>query len=107
MIKKQYIKSRQVYKITFCLTKDELPNEYETKTAHLVGDFNDWDHESIPMTHLKKGDFKINIDLKPGQKYEFRYLLNGEKWFNEWEADEYVLGGFGKDNCVIEIPELP
>jgi len=24
---------------------------------------------------------------------------------HEWEADEYILGDFGKDNCVIELPE--
>ncbi|MBS1250797.1 MAG: hypothetical protein MAG431_02393 [Chloroflexi bacterium] len=107
MIKKQYIKTRQTYKITFRLSKQELPEDYEVKTAHLVGDFNDWDRESLPMDHLKKGDFKIAIDLEPGQKYEFRYLLNGTKWYNEWEADEYVLGEFGKDNCVIEVPKIP
>lgn len=107
MIKKQYVKTRQTYKVTFRLTKNEQPEDYEAKTAHLVGDFNDWDRTSIPMKHLKKGDFKVSIDLEPGQRYEFRYLLNEKKWFNEWKADEYVLGAFGKDNCVIEIPEIP
>ncbi len=107
MIKKQYVKSRQVYKTTFRLAKNELPEKYEVETAHLVGDFNDWDRESMPMEYLKNGDFKVSLDLEPGEKYEFRYLLNSEEWFNEWEADEYILGGFGEDNCVLEIPEIP
>jgi len=105
MIRKKYIKSRHVYKITFRLAKHEIPVDYEVKTVNLVGDFNDWDWESIPMKKLKKGDFKVDLDLEPGKKYEFRYLLNSKEWYNEWEADEYVLGEFGKDNCVIEIPE--
>lgn len=109
MLKKQYVKSKGKYKVTFRLAKHELP-DYEVKTSHLVGDFNDWggeDKMNTPMKRLKKGDFKVNLYLEPGQKYEFRYLLNSEKWYNEWEADEYILGDFGKDNCVIEIPEAP
>jgi hypothetical protein len=107
MIKKQFIKTRQTYKVTFRLAENEQPEGYEVHTAHLVGDFNDWDRESLPMKGLQNGDFKISIDLEPGERYEFRYLLNDEKWYNEWEADEYVLGDFGKDNCIVEIPEIP
>jgi len=84
-----------------------MPEEFEVESVHLVGDFNDWNRENIPMKRLKKGDFNIALDLEPGKKYEFRYLLNSEEWYNEWDADEYVLGEFGKDNCVIEIPEMP
>ena len=106
MIKKRYIKSRQVFKTTFQLSQRELPEGFKVESVHLVGDFNDWNRESIPMNRLKTGDFKIDLDLEPGKKYEFRYLLNSEEWYNEWDADEYVLGEFGKDNCVLEIPEM-
>ena len=107
MIKKQYIKSRDVYKVTFRLAREEQPEDYRIESVHLVGDFNDWDRTSLPMQALKSGDFKVNVDLEPGSKYEFRYLLNNKRWYNDWEADEYVLGDFGKDNCVVEIPEAP
>ncbi|MFO8037437.1 MAG: isoamylase early set domain-containing protein [Anaerolineales bacterium] len=106
MLKKQYIKTRDVYKVTFRLRKIEQP-DYDVETAHLVGDFNDWDRTASPMKKLKNGDFKISLDLEPGKKYEFRYLLNGKKWYNEWEADEYIPGEFGKDNCVVEVPQAP
>lgn len=106
MLKKRYVKTRDVYKVTFRLGKNEQP-EYEVETAHLVGDFNDWSRTDTPMRKLKNGDFKVNLDLEPGKKYEFRYLLNSKKWYNEWEADEYIPGEFGKDNCVVEIPEAP
>lgn len=106
MLKKEYIKTRGVYKLTFRLTKDEQP-AYQVENAYLVGDFNDWSRTETPMKALKNGDFKVSIDLEPGRKYEFRYLLNGNKWYNEWEADEYIPGEFGKDNCVVEIPPAP
>ena len=104
MLKKQYIKSRNVYKVTFRLAKHEQP-KYEISSAHLVADFNDWSFTNTPMESLKNGDFKTTVELEAGKKYEFRYLLNNKKWYNEWEADEYILGDFGKDNCVIELPE--
>jgi len=106
MLKKQYVKSRDVYKVTFRLAKYEQP-DMEIDSVHLVGDFNDWSRTSTPMKALKNGDFKVIRDLEPGQNYEFRYLINNKVWYNEWEADEYILGHFGKDNCVIEIPEAP
>ena len=105
MLKKQFIKSRKVYKVTFRLAKHEQP-DYEINSAALVGDFNDWSFTDTPMDELKNGDFKTVLELEPGKKYEFRYLLNGTKWYNEWEADEYIMGDFGKDNCVIELPEV-
>ncbi|RLC99770.1 MAG: glycoside hydrolase [Chloroflexi bacterium] len=105
MLKKQYIKSRNVYKVTFRLAKHEQP-DYEINTVSLVADFNDWSLTVNPMEKLKNGDFKTIVELAPGKKYEFRYLLNGKKWYNEWDADEYILGDFGKDNCVIELLEV-
>ena len=60
MLKKQYVKSKGKYKVTFRLAKHELP-DYEVETAHLVGDFNDWggeDKMNTPMKQLKKGDFQ-------------------------------------------------
>jgi 1,4-alpha-glucan branching enzyme len=104
MLKKQYIKSRNVYKVTFRLAKHEQP-EYRITSATLVADFNDWSFTDTPLVKLKNGDFKVVLELEPGNKHEFRYLLNGEKWYNEWEADEYIPGDFGKDNSVIELPE--
>jgi hypothetical protein len=105
MLKKQYLKTRNIYKVTFRLAKHEQP-EYDITSAALVGDFNDWSFTAHPMDQLKNGDYKIVLELAPGKKYEFRYLLNGEYWYNEWEADEYILGDFGKDNCVIELPDV-
>ena len=105
MLKKQYVKSREIYKVTFRLATHEQP-DYEINSVTLVGDFNDWNLTDTPMQPLKNGDFKVTVELEPGSKYEFRYLLNNEKWYNEWEADEYILGDFGKDNCVVELPEV-
>ncbi len=104
MLKKQYVKSRKVSKVTFEIPKDELPEGVDARTLHLVGDFNDWDQEATPMKKLKDGTFKITIELTPGCEYHFRYLLDGEFWINEWHADDYASNPFGADNCVVITP---
>ena len=104
MIIKQYVKSRKVAKITFELTKDELPADVKVESVYLVGEFNDWDTAATPMKRNKKGAYRVTIDLEPGQSYQFRYLINDEEWCNDWNADSYVPGDFGEDNCVVMTP---
>jgi hypothetical protein len=104
MIIKQYVKSRKVAKITFELAKDELPADEKVESVHLVGEFNEWDTIATPMKRNKKGAYRATIDLEPGQSYQFRYLVNDEDWCNDWNADSYVPGDFGEDNCVVMTP---
>ncbi len=104
MLKKQYVKSRQLSKITFEIPQEELPEGVDAQTVHLVGDFNDWDPIATPMKKRKNGGFKITLELEPGCEYHFRYLLDGEFWCNEWHADGYASNSFGADNCIVITP---
>jgi 1,4-alpha-glucan branching enzyme len=104
MLKKKYVKSRKVSKVTFELPKTELPEAIEAESAYLVGDFNGWDPAATPMKRDKKGIFRTTVELEPGQEYQFRYLVNGEQWCNDWRADAYVPSGLGGDNCVVLTP---
>lgn len=98
MIKKQYLKSRPVCKVTF-----ELPAGFEAQNAAVVGDFNGWDQQANVMEPLKDGRFKTIIELDKDAEYEFRYLLNGSEWVNEEEADKYVANPFFTENSVVAI----
>jgi hypothetical protein len=105
MLKKQYVKSRKVWKVTFELPETELPEAIEAKSVHLLGEFNDWDHTAMPMAR-RQGTFRATVELQPGQEAPFRYLVNGKYWYNDWNADAYVPSGFGEDNCVVIAPAL-
>ncbi|MCB0705478.1 MAG: isoamylase early set domain-containing protein [Saprospiraceae bacterium] len=99
MIKKQFLKSKAVCKATFTLPKEAAP---EAANVVLVGEFNDWNTvEGIEMTKLKNGSFKAVVELESGKDYEFRYLIDGAQWENDWEADNYVTTPFGVDNSVV------
>jgi hypothetical protein len=104
MISKTYVQSREVWKVKFGFPPEEFPQGVEVLNVHLVGDFNEWAHEATPMT-LHEGVYSVTLELLPGHDHQFRYLVNGEIWCNDWEADAYEPNVYGQDNCVIILPE--
>jgi 1,4-alpha-glucan branching enzyme len=99
-LKKQYIKTKPICKVTFILAKDIAPSANQ---VNLAGDFNNWDIESIPMKKLKNGEFTASVDLKKGKEYQFKYLIDGREWVNETEADKFVPNEFQSENSVIIV----
>ncbi len=99
-LKKEYLKSKNVVKVTFRLPKIAA---LDAKSVHVVGDFNGWSIYANPMKRLKKGEFTTTIELEPGNEYQFRYLIDEIRWENDWNADKYVKSPFGSDNSVIVV----
>ena len=67
-IKKQYLKSKPVCKVTFTVPAEEA------KKVAVVGDFNNWNPKGSVLKKLKNGTFKGTFDLPKENTYEFRYL---------------------------------
>ena len=66
-----------------------------------MGDFNNWDETATPMKKLKNGSFKVTLELEPEREYRFRYLVDGNQWHNDWDADRYEPNPFSGDNSVV------
>lgn len=98
MIKKEYSKTGRACKVTL-----ELPAEVSATSAALCGEFNAWNREAHPMKRRKDGSFAITISVKPGNQYRFRYLLDGQRWENDWAADGYVPNQFGGDDSLVAV----
>ena len=81
----------------------ELPADIDAAAAHVCGDFNDWDPTATPMTRRKNGSFAATVSLEPGRTYRFRYLLDGGRWENDWDADDYVANDFGGEDSVVAL----
>lgn len=99
MIKKQFFKSK--CKVTF-----EMPKGTAEKSVAVVGDFNDWDQTAAPMKQLKSGVWKTTIDLQKDDSYQFRYVVDGDSWINDGDADSYVTNDTGDENCVVETTSV-
>ena len=98
MIQKEYTKTRRSCRVTFT-----LPAEVGADTASLCGEFNEWDPKANPMKKRKDGSFDVTISLKPGQEYRFRYLIDGEHWENDWNADSYQNNPYGTQDSIISV----
>ncbi len=69
----------------------------------IVGDFNNWSTTADPMyDREEKGTWTITLPLKPG-RYEYKFLVDGEKWVPDVANPKRVKDGFGAFNSVIEV----
>lgn len=96
MITKTQAKRGATTKVTF-----ELPAESVSERAVLCGDFNSWLQDATPLTRRKGGRYSVTLTLEQGRSYRFRYLIDGERWENDPNADEYVDNSFGSKDSVI------
>ena len=98
MLKKTYSKTGKMCRVTF-----SLPAAVAAQTAALLGEFNDWNPTQSPLKRKKDGGFYTILTLEAGREYRFRYLLDGERWENDWAADEYAPGEFGSEDSVVRV----
>ena len=83
----------------------ELPTAVTAASVHLCGEFNDWSQVSLPLTRADSGRFSVTVELQAGRQWRFRYLLDGEGWENDWEADDYLPNDHGGDDSVVDLTE--
>lgn len=96
-IKKQYLKSKPVCKVTF-----SVPAKNANKVI-VTGDFNKWNTKKAQLRKLKNGTFKGTIDLEKDKSYQFKYIIDGT-YINEEQADGYVWNEFaGTENSLLEL----
>ena len=98
MLTKNYTKTGNYCRVTF-----RLPAEVGAETAALCGEFNGWNQAANPMKKLKDGSFSATVSLESGNSYRFRYLLDGTRWENDWEADSYAPNEHGSDDSIVEV----
>jgi 1,4-alpha-glucan branching enzyme len=100
-MKKRFLKTKPVCKVTF-----ELPSEAArgARKVALVGDFNGWDSDRAPMKRRKDGSYSITLDLPANREYQFKYLINGDCWENDWQADKYLPCSIADgENSVVVV----
>ena len=96
-IKKQFLKSKPVCKVTFTVPAEEA------QSVSVVGDFNEWNTEATELKKLKNGSFKGTVDLETASSYEFRYVIDGT-YVNDEQADAYAWNDFAAaENGVLNL----
>jgi len=99
MIKKEPTAREGRVLVTFA-----LPASVWAERVNLVGEFNDWDTEAMPMTRSRAdADWRATVELEAGRRHRFRYLVDGKEWLNDWHADDYVENAYGSDDSVVDL----
>jgi 1,4-alpha-glucan branching enzyme len=84
----------------------ELDPGVAADTVAVAGDFNGWSIDATPMERRPDGGFEATVVLELGREYRFRYVLDGERWVNAWDADDYAPNHFGGEDSVVRTDDL-
>jgi hypothetical protein len=79
-----------------------VPAYLDARDACVCGGFNDWTPGVHRLTCRPDGEWELAVALAPG-RHEFRYLLDGERWINDPDADDFVPNAYGGQNSVVEV----
>ena len=101
MVHKEFVNTRKgrVARVTF-----SLPGSVWADSIYLVGDFNNWNETSHPLTIGRDQNWSITVDLELDREYQFRYRKDGE-WLNDNHADGYAQNPYGSDNFIVNTKE--
>jgi len=78
-------------------------SDSKAHTVAIAGDFNGWDPQADILKDTEgDGIWTGTLNLEPG-KYEYMFVMDGEKWFPDPNALRYVKDGFGNKNAILEI----
>lgn len=111
----RYILYFLIFFVSGCLHEQIVPNaivKHDTctftyqsntaKTVTLVGSFNNWNPENLPMKRIDENRWVISITL-PAGIYYYQFVINGKKWVVPPYADMYTEDGFGGKNAVVIV----
>ena len=87
---------KNVRRVRFCTHAP--PNS----DVYLVGTFNDWNTDSIPMCDCTgKGHYQVDVPLTKGD-YEYKFIVNGN-WCPDVTSQYWVENAFGSTNSLIKV----
>lgn len=84
--------------VQFVLDARTVPN---ATTVHLVGDFNDWQRETIPMTR-DGGVWTVTTTLAPG-RHVYAFVVDGTQWIADPRQPAAADADFGRAGSVIIV----
>lgn len=80
----------------------ELHPSCDARGGSIVGEFNGWRPDRDVLRRGDDGMWRVTVWLPPG-RHRFRYLLDGDRWENDWDADAYEPNTFGGTDSVVHV----
>ena len=73
-------------------------------SVSLVGDFHGWNKDDCRLIG-KNGVWTATYMVKPG-RYQYVFVIDGNKWVPDPNAGEYIDNGFGSRNSIVDTTRL-
>lgn len=71
--------------------------------VELIGDFNGWGSQAeVKLVPSGKGTWSAIVPL-PAGRYQYAFLVDGQRWVSDPRAEQHVNDDFGRQNAVITI----
>lgn len=67
----------------------------------IVGDFNDWDPRSTPLTR-RGGTWEVTLPLQPG-RYRYNFVVDGRVWIADPGQPPSIDDDFGTPTSVVTV----
>lgn len=93
MLKKRFFKTKDECEVTFEYADEQADN------VAVVCKANDW--QPVEMDQLKSGPFKARLRLPLDEQVQFLYLVDGDHWVADPQADALVANEYGGQNSVV------
>jgi hypothetical protein len=75
------------------------------KTVTVAGDFNGWDVVATALMDTDgDGVWTGRVALRPGL-HKYMFVVDGEEWVTDPQADTYVDDGFGMRNAIVTVAQ--
>ena len=72
------------------------------RVVQAAGDFNGWNPSRTPLEQAPNGAWTVTLPLEPG-RYEYQFVVDGERWIGDPFAAEHSDDGFGSHNAVLDV----
>ena len=74
------------------------------KHIALSGNFTQW-RPTYSLQQITPGVWQISVPLKPG-RYEYQFIIDGERRFADPNALQYQDDGFGGKNSIVIVGDI-
>ncbi len=75
--------------------------DHNARSVCLAGNFNGWSKNSSCMKKNGK-TWSVQIELTPG-RYQYLFLVDGQKWHQDPGALLHESNGFGGENSILIV----
>jgi hypothetical protein len=72
------------------------------RSVAVSGDFNQWAADTSLEDADGDGVWTVRVPMEPGL-HEYMFVVDGERWVTDPNADRYADDGFGNRNAVLAV----